>query len=141
MDEITLTRENLHELSGSPGKSGFTRKQIELLGLTWPPQKGWLTGLIGQKLTSAKFAAVKAACRKKWIEPASPKEKGQKALLLGIGGHLKLDYPFTGAEPPEIRLMQTGLPAIQFIFVWHYFDGALNRPIYRLKEAHTQYPS
>lgn len=48
---ITLTRENLHALATKNGV-GWNRRQLSLLGVTWPAQKGWLSGLIGKEITA-----------------------------------------------------------------------------------------
>ena len=68
---IILTRENLHELSGSPGKCGFTRKQVEALGFSWPPKKGWLSSLIGKEISPDEYEHVRSLIRKKWKSPAN----------------------------------------------------------------------
>jgi hypothetical protein len=47
-ETITLTRENLHALSST--KDGFKASQLAALGVPWPPRKGWLSALIGQKI-------------------------------------------------------------------------------------------
>ena len=67
--DIILTRENIHALCGSPCGEGFTRKQLDLLGVASPPKKGWLSALRGKVITAAKYAEIKAACAKKWKTP------------------------------------------------------------------------
>jgi ribonuclease HI len=74
---IRLTRENLHELSGSPAQDSFTRKQIELLGFTWPAPKGWLSSLIGTEIEIAHYERVKLAISPKRL---AAKLQGQIAL-------------------------------------------------------------
>ncbi len=66
MNTIKLTRQNLHQLSASPGKAGFTRRQIEALGFEWPAKKGWLTSLIGTEITQERYDAVKSLGHPKW---------------------------------------------------------------------------
>lgn len=66
MNTIKLTRENLHALSASPGQAGFTRKQIEALGFSWPAKKGWLTSLIGTEISQGKYDSVKTLGHPKW---------------------------------------------------------------------------
>lgn len=75
--KIRLTRENLHELSGSPSQGGFTRKQIELLGFTWPPAKGWLSSLIGSEIDRELYARVQRAISAKRLQE---KEQARMAL-------------------------------------------------------------
>ena len=74
MNTIKLTRENLHELSASPGKAGFTRRQIEALGFTWPPTKGWLTSLIGKEIPLEDYERVRQLHHKKWTKEPTPTE-------------------------------------------------------------------
>lgn len=64
MNNITLTRDNLHALSNSPKKHGFNRRQLELFGISWPPQKGWLSRLIGQTVTAEFYDRVMRAGKK-----------------------------------------------------------------------------
>jgi ribonuclease HI len=65
---IRLTRENLHELSGSPSKEGFTRRQVELLGFSWPAPKGWLSSLIGKEIEVSHYERVKLAISAKRLQ-------------------------------------------------------------------------
>lgn len=46
---FTVTREWAHKHK-TPNK-GFTRLQVEALGHSWPPQKGWLSSSIGKQIT------------------------------------------------------------------------------------------
>jgi hypothetical protein len=46
---IILTHQNLHAL-GTRNGIGWNRKQLALLGVSWPPQKGWLSKLIGTEI-------------------------------------------------------------------------------------------
>jgi ribonuclease HI len=75
--KIRLTRENLHQLSGSPSQDGFTKKQLALLGFPWPPPKGWLTNLIGTEIDRALYDRVGLAISAKRL-----KEKSQARLVL-----------------------------------------------------------
>lgn len=36
-------------------KGGWRKAQIEALGLTWPPQKGWVKEVVGMELTDRQF--------------------------------------------------------------------------------------
>lgn len=68
-DLIALTRDNLHALCGSPCGEGFTRKQLSLLGVAWPPKKGWLSALRGKQITAARYMEIAEACAAKWKKP------------------------------------------------------------------------
>lgn len=68
---MKLTRENLHPHN----HCGHTRKQLELLGVAWPPEKGWLSKLIGSTIPDeryAQFVALSKAGKKKAKEPRAP---------------------------------------------------------------------
>jgi len=56
---MKLTYELLHS-AGSYGGNGFNRPQLELLGVAWPPRKGWLRGLAGTEIDDAKWEKVLA---------------------------------------------------------------------------------
>lgn len=75
--KIRLTRENLHQLSGSPSGDGFTKKQLELLGFSWPPPKGWLTSLIDSEIDRELYERVAVAISAKRL-----KEKNQTRLTM-----------------------------------------------------------
>ena len=34
---------------------GYTRKQLEALGITWPPPKGWKRTAVGRRITGSSF--------------------------------------------------------------------------------------
>jgi hypothetical protein len=46
---MKLTYQTLHS-AGSYGGKGFNAKQLALLGVEWPPQKGWLLRLVGSEV-------------------------------------------------------------------------------------------
>lgn len=46
-----VTSKWIHQNSSSVTGHGFTRDQLAVLGVPWPPRKGWLTGLIGSLIT------------------------------------------------------------------------------------------
>lgn len=50
---MVLTSENLHALAS--GGNGFTSEQMRILGVTWPPPKGWLKKRIGTTLPIATY--------------------------------------------------------------------------------------
>lgn len=46
---MKLTREIIHS-AGTLGM-GFNRHQLALLGVKWPPKKGWLSRLVGTEVS------------------------------------------------------------------------------------------
>ncbi len=50
---MKLTHENLHAL-GTNG-AGWNKKQLEILGISWPPKNGWLKKLIGTEIEEEKY--------------------------------------------------------------------------------------
>ena len=50
---ITLDKEKIER--GVSSRSGVTKKQLEILGIEWPPQKGWKTSVIGQTVTKEDY--------------------------------------------------------------------------------------
>lgn len=47
---MKLTRELLH-LKGD----GHTRAQLQVLGVEWPPEKGWLSRMIGTEISTERY--------------------------------------------------------------------------------------
>ena len=61
-DFFTITRAWLHAHS-TPG-GGWTAEQLAVFDIPWPPQKGWLSGLVGKAISidqKKKFEDVYAA--------------------------------------------------------------------------------
>lgn len=56
MNTIVLTHSIIH--SAATNHNGFNRPQLELLGVSWPPQKGWLSSLIGKEISAQKWQLV-----------------------------------------------------------------------------------
>ena len=53
--------------SGSPSGMGWTRRQLEIFGVTWPPTKGWKSALIGAEVPDSlveEFLAAKRMSKK-----------------------------------------------------------------------------
>ncbi len=50
---ITLTPELIRLAQTSQG--GFTQKQLETLGIDWPPPSGWARKLAGQRVPRSQF--------------------------------------------------------------------------------------
>lgn len=55
---MILTHSVLHS-AGTRG-IGFNRHQLAILGVSWPPTKGWLSNLIGTEIDDAKWEVVMA---------------------------------------------------------------------------------
>lgn len=51
--DVVLTSDLIHS-AGNNG-IGFTRAQVECLGIPWPPTKGWLRSLVGQTVQRARW--------------------------------------------------------------------------------------
>lgn len=51
---VELTTQMLHE-AGSSGYQGWTRKQLEVLGVHWPPPSGWLKKMAGTVVPNWKW--------------------------------------------------------------------------------------
>lgn len=51
---VLLTRENLRGIASGGG--GFTREQLGILGVSWPPAKGWLSQRVGTTMPAATYA-------------------------------------------------------------------------------------
>lgn len=49
-----ILTEELIEKGISP-KGGFNKKQLSILGIDWPPQKGWKSALVGQTITEEQY--------------------------------------------------------------------------------------
>jgi len=65
---VRLTYEIIHS-AGSCDGHGFNAKQLKLLGLDWPPRKGWLRLLNGREITEetwARVLALKGMNKSKW---------------------------------------------------------------------------
>lgn len=69
--KIRLTHENLHELGSGKLHGGFTRKQIELLGFSWPAPGGWLKSLIGTEIERELYERVRMATTAKRLQEIS----------------------------------------------------------------------
>ncbi len=50
---VTLNRELIQLAATRNG--GFTRAQLEVFGIPWPPPRGWKLRLVGQLVTRAEF--------------------------------------------------------------------------------------
>lgn len=54
-DEVLiLTSKMLHDAS-TKGYHGFNAKQLKVIGLKWPPKKGWLKALVGTRMLASTY--------------------------------------------------------------------------------------
>ncbi len=58
---VTLTPEHFEAASSNLG--GWTGEQLKLLGVEWPPPKGWKARLIGARVPGSVVAAFIRLCR------------------------------------------------------------------------------
>lgn len=64
MKMIRLTEDLLH-CAGTNGYVGWNKKQLAVLGIKWPPKKGWLKDLVGAEIEIEKYEQLLALRRKK----------------------------------------------------------------------------
>lgn len=78
-----ITREWVHQYATDRG--GFTRDQIEALGIRWPPSSGWIDRSIGKLITdSQKLRFEQALTKKQAREAACGKIFPKREVPLGI---------------------------------------------------------
>jgi len=51
--KVLLTKQMIEE--GLSSKGGYNKKQLEILGVEWPPQKGWKSALIGTIISQKQY--------------------------------------------------------------------------------------
>lgn len=86
MADITLTSELLH--SAASANRGWNRKQLAVLGVSWPPQKGWLSALVGRTVSAGvweQFVALRGTTIRKvdLRRDDTPKKKFKTHDVLG----------------------------------------------------------
>lgn len=104
--KITLTHENLHACAN--GGCGFTRAQVEMLGYTWPPTKGWLQGVVGDVVTTSFYEEFRAAAK----------------IRGGALRRMKKEASAKCSKVPEVWLFKLSKCAGKFILT-----DAKNRPL------------
>lgn len=60
------------------GKGGWNRQQLELLGVKWPPIRGWLNETVGRQITDVdkqRFESLQGLTQKLRNAGQSPKAK------------------------------------------------------------------
>jgi len=53
---MKVTLEFLHANSSHPSGQGWTKKQLSILGVDWPPRKGWIDDVVEIELTDEQAA-------------------------------------------------------------------------------------
>lgn len=51
--KVLLTKQMIEE--GLSSKGGYNKKQLEILGVKWPPQKGWKSALVGTMISQKQY--------------------------------------------------------------------------------------
>jgi hypothetical protein len=70
---MTLTREMIH--AGKSEAGGWTKKQLALIGVNWPPKPGWLEKLSRRGDTIERSVYEEFLSLKGSRKPLSPKKK------------------------------------------------------------------
>lgn len=89
---MKLTAEILH--SAGTGGCGFNRQQLQLLGVGWPPKKGWLIRLVGQEVDDRTWQLV--------LKLKTTRRK-QRARILGEGNQVRDLIEQVDAEDSYLR--------------------------------------
>lgn len=50
---VTITNDLI--VAGVSGAGGWNRKQLEILGVAWPPRRGWKWAVIGKQITEEQY--------------------------------------------------------------------------------------
>jgi Mor family transcriptional regulator len=74
---MKLTHQLLHS-AGTYSGSGFNKHQLELLGVAWPPPRGWLKKLVGTEIPDDEWEKVVA------LKGVRDKSKRDKIVESGI---------------------------------------------------------
>lgn len=52
-DMITLTAESIHAAATNNG--GWTRAQLSVIGIKWPPRHGWISDVVGTRISMRRY--------------------------------------------------------------------------------------
>lgn len=77
---ITLTRELIHRHATENG--GWTRSQLQAIGVDWPPAQGWIDRVVGQEIDAASFQAFTAATPAKPDKAAKSKKRNTEPPII-----------------------------------------------------------
>lgn len=92
-----ITKEWLNDNRTSKG--GFTKSQLNSIGVTWPPKKNWLREMIGKEITlesKLKFEGTKI------------NKKSYYIYAMSAGSHVKIGY--SSDIQSRLKSMQTAQP-------------------------------
>lgn len=70
-------------VTGESSRGAFSRKQIELLGLSWPPASGWRRALIGQEISAEAAEAFIGLADHHLIEKTERKQRAESLNWFG----------------------------------------------------------
>ena len=78
-----ITYEYVHQHKTTNG--GWTKKQLEVLGVQWPPRNGWIRSVCGKVLTSQEVAAFESGKHELLGNPNKriEKKKDQSVAVTG----------------------------------------------------------
>lgn len=58
---MKLTKKQILECRSPAG--GWTKKQLAILGIEWPPEKGWMWRAVAKDITAEEYQTFKRSCR------------------------------------------------------------------------------
>jgi hypothetical protein len=124
---VTLTREFIKLHSGTTGNA-WTKKQLAVLRVPWPPPKGWLNSLIGKKI-SIEDAKLFAALQNKPQPIISLAVVMEKEQLYWHSDCIEKIYSLDEAER-EVEKLRVEAPGVG----WAYerCDNCKHHHIFRL---------
>lgn len=65
-------------MSGQSAAGGWNRKQMQLLGIVWPPRSGWIDAVVGTQISNTD-AATFAALRGKRLKAKTRNKTAQRS--------------------------------------------------------------
>ena len=64
---FTITKHWLREFSSGNSRGGWTKAQLEAVGVSWPPPKGWLDAVIGLEIEDSAKADFERLCNREFL--------------------------------------------------------------------------
>lgn len=96
LSEIQLTRPKLESVLGPC--NGITRRQTDVLGLSWPPKKGWKKKITGSYISGYQWSELVDAREQRKAETAGKKPKQKKKHSDDLLNFVEIDYKMTWEE-------------------------------------------
>ncbi len=101
---MILTKELIHSVKNGTG--GWNKPQLELLGVKWPPPKGWIERLAGTEIEEGKFTQILSLRGAKWKKRKRDETRKQAqedylfllAQTLPICSRCKVNKVYNGSE-------------------------------------------